>query len=560
MANLYLYVRRLHGRTADLAEMNKSTSTSLLAPIWKRKWMILIVGLVCGVGSYVYYKHEPAVYSATTTLNLAASEEQEASQGLKSGTKSKASVADAPALIMSAVNAKEAKRIMRAEGKKVVKGKVKAKPSANAADIIQILAEAHGAKNVVRLANAYANAFILRQNRTSTEGVQAAITTARKQLKRIEVAAAHSSKSGGGGGVQVIQEATLASKINQLESQLHQPGVTQLTPAGRKTTELVEPMPKQSAIFGFLLGVLIAIFVAYGLERIDRSLRDIEHVESQLGGPLLAALPLLQKPLLMRDGTPGLPPRMLDSLRRANATLGALEAAGSKPPKTILCTSPDPGDGKSTFMAALALVKAEMGERVALLETDFRKPTQAQKLGLEGEYGLADVLTGRRTLAEAMQTVPLGQPVAETVAVPGGEGGAAPAVAAQHAGSISALVGTTEENRPPLTGAAFGNLLKSLADEYDCVLVDVETELEAADTIALLREVDGIILIGRVGHSRDASIERLDEVLALPGTAPLIGTVANCVTDRDLENNGLWGVKRKRATQQSRKNSKRKGK
>lgn len=92
------------------------------------------------------------------------------------------------------------------------------------------------------------------------------------------------------------------------------------------------------------------------------------------------------------------------------------------------------------------------------------------------------------------------------------------------------------------------------------MLIDVETELEAADTIALLRQVDGIILVGRVGHSRDASIERLDEALALPGTAPLIGTVANCVVDRDLENNGLWGANRKRSNTSRRKNSKRKGK
>jgi len=539
--------------------MNKSaTSSSMLAPIWKRKWMILIVGIVAGVGSYLYYKHQPAVYSATTTLNLAASEESYAEQGLKPPGNSKATVSDAPALIESAVNAKEAKRIMRAEGEKPVKGKVKAKASASAADIIQIYAEAHGAKNAVRLANAYAEAFIRRQDRSFKEGVEAAISTTRHQLTKIEAAAAHSSKAGG--GVQVIQEATLSSKINQLESQLHVQGVTQLTPAGRKSTQLIEPMPKQSAIFGFLLGVIIAIFIAYALERIDRSLRDIEHVEGQLGGPLIAALPLLQKPIIMRDGHPALPPRMLDALRRANATLGALEAADSKPPKTILCTSPDPGDGKSTFMAALALVKAEMGERVALVETDFRKPTQARRLGLDGEYGLADVLAGRRTLSEAMQTVPLGQPVAEPVAVPGGNGGAAPAANGTQYGSISALLGNADEERPSLAGPAFSNLLKTLADEYDCVLVDVETELEAADTIALMREVDGIILIGRIGHSRDASIERLDEVLALPGTAPLIGTVANCVSDRDLENNGLRGVKRKRSQSARKKNSDRKAK
>lgn len=521
--------------------------------------MILIVGLVAAVGSYLYYKHQPAVYSASTTLNLAASEEAVSEAGLKTGaTNSKTTVSDAPEVIMSALIAKEARNIQRKEGHKPVKGKVHAKPNANAPDIITIEVEAHGSRNAVRLANAYAQAFILRQNRAYKEGVQAAIANARQQLGKLEKTAATGK---GSGGAAVISEATLASHINQLESQLHIDGVTQLTPASHKTTELIEPKPKQSGIFGFLLGALVAIFIAYGLERLDRSLRDIEQIERVLGGPLLAALPELQKPLLMRDGHPALPPRMLDAMRRANATLGALESADAEPPKSILCTSPDPRDGKSTFVAALALVKAEMGERVVVVETDFKSPTQAKMLGVDGKYGLADLLTGEHTLEEVIQPVPLGRRAAQAVAVPGGEGGATSVVDATGTGSIAAIVGRAVDQPPPLTGATFGNLLKTLRDEYDCVLVDVETELEAADTITLLREVDGIILVGRVGHSRDASVDRLDEALALPGTAPLIGTVANCVSDRDLEKNGLWGVNRRKRNARKRRNAaSRKGK
>ena len=61
----------------------------------------------------------------------------------------------------------------------------------------------------------------------------------------------------------------------------------------------------------------------------------------------------------------------------------------------ILFLSPDPGDGKSTLVADLALVQRDAGERVVVVEANFRRPVQARLLGLEGARGLAAVLTGR---------------------------------------------------------------------------------------------------------------------------------------------------------------------
>ncbi len=529
----------------------KSTSSQILAPIWKRKWLILAVGLVVAVGSYLYYKRQPAIFGATTTINLAGGEEQSAAGGASAKATTKTLVSDAPAIIQSGSNEREAKKILKAQGKKVPKGKVKAKASATGGAIVQVYAEAHGAKNAARLANAYATAYIVRASRAYKHSVERQIADRRRQLARIETASTGSSgKAKGKGsssgatssGAAVIQEANLTSQINQLESDLHVQGIQQITVATPHTAELLEPMPKQNAIFGFLLGIILAIFVAFGLERLDKTLRDIDYVERALGGPLLAALPRLKRPIRDDDGQISLAPRMQDAVRRANATLTALELGDGRSPRTLLCTSPDVGDGKSTLTAALAVVKAEAGEHVIVVETDFKAPRQGEILGVDQGVGLLDVLTGALPLDEVVQRVPIAFPAAVKVPVAAGPGEPVPQM--EEGGSMSAIVGRVAEHPPSLATPAFRDLLKRLSEEYDCVLVDVETELESADTIAAMREVDAIILIGRVGASKEASVERLDEVLELPGVAPVIGTVANCASDRDLERHGLHGARR----------------
>ena len=534
---------------------DKSTSSQILAPIWKRKWLILAVGVIVALGSYFYYKRQPAIFGATTTINLAGGEEQSSTGSASAKAATKTLVTDAPAIIGSGSNEREAKRILKAQGKKVPKGKVKAKASATGGAIVEIYAEAHGAKNAARLANAYATAYIARANRAYRNSVERQIADRRRQLARIEAGSIAATTNTGtgtgkgkskgsstGSGAAVIQEANLTSQINQLESALHVQGIQEITVATPHTAELLEPMPKQNAIFGFLLGVVLAIFVAFGLERLDRTLRDIGYVEGSLGGPLLAAVPRLKRPIRDDGGQISLAPRMQDAIRRANATLTTLELADGRAPRTLLCTSPDVGDGKSTLTAALAVVKAEAGEHVVVLETDFKAPRQGEILGVGQDVGLVDVLTGALPLEDVVRRVPIAFPAAAHVPVAAGAGEVA--ADGDAGGSVSAIVGRVAEHPPSLATPTFRDLLKRLSDEYDCVLVDVETELESADTIAAMREVEAIILIGRIGASKDASVERLEEVLDLPGVAPVIGTVANCASDRDLERNGLRGARR----------------
>ena len=462
--------------------MNSTTdAAAIFAPLWRRKWLILIVGLLVGAGSYFYYKRQPAVYVASTQLNLASGSEE---QGLLGGQKTglaKAAVSNAATIITSGVVAEEAHKLLRAEHANA-KGKVRARTSATGSDIVTISAEAHGAKRAAKLANAYALAYIKRERAAFEHAVRLAIFNTRQQLRRIELASVGASKGKGSkspsssNGTAVIQAANLSTKLNQLESELTVSGVQQISLAKPSNAELIEPMPKQNAIFGFAFGVVLAMLGAFVAERFDRSLRSIGGVESAFGKPCLTGLPLVKPPIVHSDGRPVLARQWLEPVRRADTTMRLREPGtyDGASPRTILCTSPDAGDGKSTLVAALALARREAGERVAVIEADFRRPVLAKLLDVEAGPGLAEVLAGDRTAADTFQMVPsAGMAVSSGDANGGTAGATLVRTRASTLGSVSVLVGgVSEGDAPRLAGPAFADLIATLAEDFDCVLID----------------------------------------------------------------------------------------
>src|SRR6185295_15542590 len=70
--------------------------------------------------------------------------------------------------------------------------------------------------------------------------------------------------------------------------------------------------------------------------------------------------------------------------------------------KRLLVTSPLPGDGKSTMTSNLAIAMAQAGQKIALLDCDFRKPTQHKIFGVSPEVGLSSVVAGRAKVEEAL--------------------------------------------------------------------------------------------------------------------------------------------------------------
>jgi capsular exopolysaccharide synthesis family protein len=171
---------------------------------------------------------------------------------------------------------------------------------------------------------------------------------------------------------------------------------------------------------------------------------------------------------------------------------GRIDAMSAKQPlRTIVVTSPNAGDGKTTTAINLATVTAlSLGRRVLLVDCDLRKPKIHLALGLRPEVGLAEVLTGAKSLDEAVMKVE-GMNL-EVLAVRG---------------------------RPPnpselLSSSNMVELVEELSKRYDRVILDTPAALGMPDAKAVAELADGIVLVVRadVTARRDveASIELID--------------------------------------------------
>jgi Mrp family chromosome partitioning ATPase len=539
--------------------MNETTTdaATIFAPIWKRKWLILAVGIIVAGATYAYYKGKPAVYTASTQLYLGGDAEQ---QNALNGTQGKTTLsgralADQVGLINSPVIGETVRKQLRKEGD-IAAARGKAKASANAtSDFIGISTEANTPRGALALANGLAQAYIARERSNYVRALESAISNTRQQLRRVETSQAPTTstagkagtlaKSTGPSGSATIQAASLASKLSQLESQISVSGVQQVGTA--KASPLpVSPTPKKNAIFGFVLGIVLASIAAYALSRFDRRLRSLGDIESAFQVQLLTALPVVRKPVVHEEDRPRPSDPLLEPIRRLHSTLqlgDVLEHDPGKSPRVILVLSPDAGDGRSTLIADLALVQRDAGERVAVVEADFRRPSLARLLDVPNGVGLGEVLSGSLSADDAMQRVAsMHAEVSVEGAAPGGD--VATAVQAPRKGSVFVLTsGEAVSNPPALLGnPTMAGLLGSLAEDFDRVLIDAPPPLEVSDVMPLLHSVDGIVIVARLGHTRAASAERLAELLRRTSSAPVLGAVGNHVPRADIERFGFSAV------------------
>jgi tyrosine-protein kinase len=538
--------------------MNETDTTAIFAPLWKRKWLILAVGIVVAAATYLYYKHASPLYLSTGQVYLGAGAEEQVPGEKKTPAVSPSNQA---AIINSIIIPEVRMRLRKQHNLAAAKGVVKAKASEKS-PLITISAEAHKATASALLVNETAVAYVKRERAARQRGINTAIAIARRQLRKIELASASkptpkaakgnsstkTSTSSSPSVSSVLQSATLSSRVNQLEAQLLVQGAQLVRPAKPGNAQLLSPKPRKNAIFGFLLGLVLAAVAAYAMARLDRRLRSLDQIERLLGVPILTALPAVKRPIVRTDGQPRPSNTLLEPLRRLHTNLQLNyglkldEGSIARPTATrrIVFISAEAGDGKSTIIADLAIVQRDAGARVAVIDANLRRPVLARLLGAGARYGLAEVLEGELAVTEATQGVPSMAPA----------GGLAPArspasvateIGSRNVGSLSLLASGGQVANPPalLASEAMVDLLGSLAEDHDYILIDASSPLEVSDVMPLLRVVDGIVLVSRVGHTRETSARRLMQLLAHSSTAPVLGVVANCVSPADIARYGF---------------------
>jgi capsular exopolysaccharide synthesis family protein len=169
--------------------------------------------------------------------------------------------------------------------------------------------------------------------------------------------------------------------------------------------------------------------------------------------------------------------------------------------KTLVVTSAGVGEGKSTTLANLAVVSAEAGRKVILVDADLRRPTLHQVFGLENDKGLTTAMMDESFLASP--------PLQKT--------------------SVDGLLVLTSGPLPPNPADLMGSrrmeeVIAALGEEADQVFFDTPPVVAVTDAAVLATKVDGVLLVVSAGKTkRDyarTAVQRLEQI-----NARLVGTV-----------------------------------
>ncbi len=172
--------------------------------------------------------------------------------------------------------------------------------------------------------------------------------------------------------------------------------------------------------------------------------------------------------------------------------------------KTIIVTSPAPGDGKSTLASNLALAMAQAGQKTLILDADFRKPMQHNIFQTDKDKGLSNVLAGSLNITEAIQPGPVK--------------------------GLDVLACGREVPNPSeiLNSPIFAKLLKSFTEQYDRIIIDSPPVGPVADSQILAATCDVTLLVLRAEKStRKQSQHARDALLSVGGR--LLGAIVNDV-------------------------------
>ncbi len=258
-------------------------ATEIFAPLWKRKWLILLVGVLVGVATYLYYDHEPKVYGAATGIYLGSGSEVQAllGNGQATATENDRSITNQVVLINSSVVGAAVQRRLLKEGNTEAASGSAAATAAQGSDFISIATTAGSGQAAADLANAYVQVYLRLREASYRKNIEIALNSTNDQLRATEETVTPTAS-------ETLQIQNLVDRVNQLRSQLSlgDAGNRQINPAVA-SAEPLSPKPTRNAIFGFVLGIVLA---ALGCLR-PQSLRSPSALTGRHRGDLPSARP-----------------------------------------------------------------------------------------------------------------------------------------------------------------------------------------------------------------------------------------------------------------------------
>jgi capsular exopolysaccharide synthesis family protein len=266
------------------------------------------------------------------------------------------------------------------------------------------------------------------------------------------------------------------------------------------------------AMIALVGGLGSGLGMIYVLDYFDDRFRSPEELQLQAGLPVLAIVGEL--PLDANADNKGL--ESVRTFAEPNGpetevfrTLRTTLAFSNEPTSRLVVTSTEPGDGKTTVLANLAVAFAQSGKRTLVIDADMRRPGLTAMIDLRGPQGLSKILRSDLPISAAIDGNVFTTPLETLDVIPSG----------------------TRPTNPAelLYGDRFSELLAWAETAYDQVIIDAPPTLAVTDSAIIGRQVDGTLLVVRPDKNRRRVVIRATEALEAVG-ATLIGAVINHVT------------------------------
>ncbi|MFZ0796954.1 MAG: polysaccharide biosynthesis tyrosine autokinase, partial [Terriglobales bacterium] len=290
--------------------------------------------------------------------------------------------------------------------------------------------------------------------------------------------------------------------------------------AARVPTSPSEPNIPRNLAFALVLGVISAVGLAFVLENMDNTVRTPEQAQALSALPSLGMIPLGSKSAshsaagkrlaltapkeVFETVTQVRPQSQMAESYRALRTSLLLSNLGA-PPKVIMVTSARPQEGKTTTSINTAIVLAQKGVRVLLVDADLRRPSVHKALGIGPRSGLSNVLTGSATVQQTITTTPI---LPNLFIMP---------------------AGTPPPNPAELLASSnMRDLIAELREMYDHIVIDTPPTLSVTDAVVLSPRADATILVIRSGHTTKQALRRARDILTQVN-AHVAGVLLNAV-------------------------------